>query len=169
MPALDCRVGETAPMKIIERRLAFRHPQHPAEIAGRRFQHVDQRASATLVRQFLGRGLRQRQAGDQRNALHRLAEPHLVRLHDEVDDRAVCAASEAVVMIVPDVERRGFLAVERAQSEILTALADQADTLADHLDDTDACLQFIEEALRQVHPNLAIIVPACRRFTKAAP
>jgi hypothetical protein len=103
---------------------------------------------------------RQGAFGPQRSRHHlsselcdRRAKIDMVGTHDEADRVAVRAAAEAMkkTLVLDDVERRGSLLVERAETGIFTPAPLQLDAAADELGQPDAAAQLVEKFRRVVH------------------
>jgi hypothetical protein len=106
----------------------------------RQLVRLDQPGSGATVALHRGAaaGIGQLDSDPVSQPFHGLDEAKVLDLHHEVDHGSAFAAAKAVEGAVPraDVERRGFLVVERAQplERVPTGPA-QRDVLADHLVD----------------------------------
>ena len=100
-----------------------------------------------------GRALGHGEAGLARQLLHRFREREPVVPHGEPDHVAMFAAAETVeeALFVADRERRGFLAVERAQPDMLAPAPGEAHRAPDALADRQARPQVVEKAGRVTH------------------
>ena len=131
------------------------------ELAGEplrgRLEHVVERRRPLRARPFGRIGLGQLHAGLGGQRLDRFGKLQAVRAHDEADDVAMRAATEAVeeALVVVDGERRRFFVMERAQPGMFAPPADQPHLAADHRGQRQPLAQLVEKGRaerRQVRP-----------------
>ena len=142
--ALDCRHVEPARVEIgaclvALRQLALIELRRRIEQRVQVGRILERARAAALVRDLEADALGQ--------FFDSIGKLHAVVVHQKADRAAVRATAEAVVELLgrTDRERRRALVVERAaRAPVAPGLA-QWHALLDHLDDVDACEQFVDE------------------------
>jgi hypothetical protein len=145
----DRLVAEATAAQVVERRLARLRGRQDRVVEGdRRLEHISQSRLASIVP---AGPLVQLDPGLGGQLAKGLRERHTVALHDEAENVAAEAATEAVPAVADrgDHERGRLLAVERAEPLVGGTGLLEADRLADHVHDVEPVLHLGRDADRQ--------------------
>ena len=141
-------------VEIAPRLSAARPRELRLEPLGRFLHHAEEREPLFLPRLGARVAGRQRKPRIARQPLHRLGEREALVPHDEADHVAMGAAAEAVKEALLLVHREGgrLLVVKGAEPQQFAPAAHEADALADHAFQRNACAKLVQELRWERHP-----------------
>ena len=151
------RFLEATTAQVRQRRLALGQPQALLIPRGRRRDRFFETVAPPLDGLRFRRRVGQAEPGLGSECTNGLDEAQVLRLHDEIEYRAVLAAAEAVVesLLVVDGERRRFFLMKRAQAEKFPPVPLESDAPADDIGQPQPCPQLIKESGGKAHRSPA--------------